>query len=461
MRTEGTKRSFKMDSMSLEALVQEVAREKSRKLVRAYDINEDKDPELNVDMWEELRAFLDKMKAIPLRKWTDIDRIKYGKAINYTKRDIISDHRLIISTTNTVVSEDIERCFGRTATGIIITQDAVVMEGEPNTWCPSIKLDNHDKVKAWIMFGDDEEPRPKIISPSRTSASKENISIPANPLFARLQNSDSLTIRLTEQNRMHKELAEWPNDRMYKGQLRNGKATHGKLDEDLAKLLAKYLEKLGWSRMENVGEPTRLHLVNVYNGRCKINQATISRYNAENVQVVMGFIKLLWEHKIIPRLTARLITPYHDQLRLYNSEYEDLERNGIIPSAELPVLSTIDGVQGREAQIVIFDSIVTAAECGQDLGLLMDDRRLNMVCSRAQEVFLLVGNVDVLSGDLLSYWDRKHRDSTPAKPVPYLLGLITLLSRRRGCISVDAKRTNTLPEVLETPGPTIRRLGGR
>ena len=99
-----------------------------------------------------------------LQMWAYLKRENFGKAFKYTKRDLISEHKLIVSTPNTAVCEDIRGSFGSNAIGIVVIEDEATMEQEPNAWCPLIKLDYHHMIRGLIMVGDHLQLPPTIIS---------------------------------------------------------------------------------------------------------------------------------------------------------------------------------------------------------------------------------------------------------------------------------------------------------
>lgn len=64
-----------------------------------------------------------------------------------------------------------------------------------------------------------------------------------------------------------------------------------------------------------------------------------------------------------------------------------------IPSIEI---SSIDGFQGREADIIIF--VTVRSNLSYDIGFLSDMRRLNVVMTRARSGIILIGNKATLTG---------------------------------------------------------------
>lgn len=59
--------------------------------------------------------------------------------------------------------------------------------------------------------------------------------------------------------------------------------------------------------------------------------------------------------------------------KLYKSEYMNLKRNHRIPQAQLPSLVIIDGAQGKKADIVIVDSVVSSSDQKTDFDFLLND----------------------------------------------------------------------------------------
>lgn len=67
-----------------------------------------------------------------------------------------------------------------------------------------------------------------------------------------------------------------------------------------------------------------------------------------------------------------------------------------IPNIEI---SSIDGFQGREADIVVF--VTVRSNSHYDMGFLDDMRRLNVVMTRAKAGIIIIGNKNTLAGSLL------------------------------------------------------------
>ena len=82
-----------------------------------------------------------------------------------------------------------------------------------------------------------------------------------------------------------------------------------------------------------------------------------------------------------------VLTPYTRQKDALASAISNVE------------ISSIDGFQGREADIVIFVTVRCNSHC--DMGFLSDMRRLNVVMTRAKVGVVVIGNNNTLAGTIL------------------------------------------------------------
>ena len=88
-----------------------------------------------------------------------------------------------------------------------------------------------------------------------------------------------------------------------------------------------------------------------------------------------------------------LLTPYARQVKLLQQE---------IQLNQCTVVSTIDGFQGRESDIVILSTV--RSNMNNDLGFTEDARRLNVAWTRPKLGLIIVGNERTLKSNEM--WQR-------------------------------------------------------
>ena len=88
----------------------------------------------------------------------------------------------------------------------------------------------------------------------------------------------------------------------------------------------------------------------------------------------------------IAKQSIAVLTPYSrqaDLLKVILSGFKGIE------------VSSIDGFQGRESDIVIFDTV--RCNTHHEIGFLKDMRRLNVALTRARAAVIVVGDRDTLT----------------------------------------------------------------
>ena len=95
----------------------------------------------------------------------------------------------------------------------------------------------------------------------------------------------------------------------------------------------------------------------------------------------------------LQRLSIVALTSYSRQVQLLKQS---------LPASLNVVVSTIDGFQGREADVVVFTTVRSNAE--GDIGFLEDARRLNVAWTRPKLGLIVVGNQRTLQTNPL--WQR-------------------------------------------------------
>lgn len=200
------------------------------------------------------------------------------------------------------------------------------------------------------------------------------------------------------QYRFPEQLAAFPSNEFYKGRLRMG------VTDATTRLAALKDSKFPWPTERGVVVPT----VFVQCG-LEEDMGGMSKSNAGQAEVVRKVIGLLttrgtsgekMEGEGRPKVTV--LTPYTEQV-------SELKRR--LPN-DVGVF-TIDSFQGRESDIVIFSTV--RCNLDRDIGFLEDERRLNVVWTRAKLALIIVGDRPTLT-EKNGLWRRALDSCTPVTP---------------------------------------------
>jgi regulator of nonsense transcripts 1 len=199
-------------------------------------------------------------------------------------------------------------------------------------------------------------------------------------------------LMLDTQYRMHKAICEFSSDEFYDGKLRTGITPESRPLFDSA---------FPWPIADSPVSPAS-HLTNTEKARTVFIECTAredfkgkSKSNQGQVTLCVEVCKLLCtvaagpqgvgEQKTQPEGGKRsigVLTPYAKQVEL-------LKRllSGLSHQVEV---SSIDGFQGREADIIILVTV----RCNEhhEIGFLRDLRRLNVALTRARSGLVVIGN---------------------------------------------------------------------
>ncbi|KAL1863710.1 hypothetical protein Plec18170_000548 [Paecilomyces lecythidis] len=140
-------------------------------------------------------------------------------------------------------------------------------------------------------------------------------------------------LKLTEQFRYRSVFAAWPNVRTYDGLLKSHPSTqtivvNSQFTNALKEVLC----------VENATLDLGNIVVSVEGSLCEVDEASKSRYNDTHSH-----------HDIT------VITPYQAQaMRIRQSLFKMGER-GILGPFEVPKVTTIDSMQGKESRVIIYD----------------------------------------------------------------------------------------------------------
>lgn len=125
----------------------------------------------------------------------------------------------------------------------------------------------------------------------------------------------------------------------------------------------------------------------------------------------------------IAQQSIAVLIPYSRQAELLEdilSGFKDVE------------VSSIDGIQGRESDIVIFDTV--GCNTHHDIDFLKDMRRVNVALTRARAAVIVAGDRDTLTKGTADLESTRVWKRLLGKPVGMELGMFDIVK--------DAKEAN-------------------
>lgn len=191
-------------------------------------------------------------------------------------------------------------------------------------------------------------------------------------LFEYLLNryDDKISVLLRRQYRMHEEIAAYPNDAFYNGNLETADRNRRWTISDLKPLMGVDIE--GEERRDPYGK---------------------SYYNMEEAEAVAKQVKLLVMNGVAPS-DIGVISAYSGQKRKIIDHVNQLD----IDNTRRVSIDTVDSFQGGEREAIIV-SFVRSNEDGHSGFLEFPEegpRRLNVALTRARKRLVLVGNWETL-----------------------------------------------------------------
>jgi ATP-dependent RNA/DNA helicase IGHMBP2 len=287
----------------------------------------------------------------------------------------ILDSASIVCSTNTGVDPEI---LGNRLFDVVVLDEACQCT-EPESWIPLLR------GKHLVLAGDHCQLPPTILS---KEAEKAGLGISLQERLIQ-HYGESISRRLTVQYRMHETLMNFSSHAFYQGSLNAHPSIKAHCLADLAGV-----RSTPWTQKV-------LHFMDTAGAGDEEEKEKESLFNTGEAQLVLHQVERLLEHGVLPTHIA-IIAPYAAQVRLllqYCASYPELE------------IGTVDGLQGREKEIVIL-SMVRSNPHGE-LGFLKDTRRMNVALTRAKRKLIVIGDSATLSchpfyEKLLQYFEETH-----------------------------------------------------
>jgi regulator of nonsense transcripts 1 len=202
-------------------------------------------------------------------------------------------------------------------------------------------------------------------------------------------------VMLNVQYRMHPQIGEFPSREFYNGRLRAHASCQ---DRPLP------MKGFPWPRQQQQQPLTDSPVA-----RCIFVPCTgaedagyQSKGNTSQAELSKKVYQLLTATESGPSLSVAILTPYTRQVKILRS---------LLPGSTM--VSSIDGFQGREADVIIF--VTVRCNPHGNIGFLSDLRRLNVVLTRARAGLIVVGCPRTLTQDVPSSLGDQVVDGTMNK----------------------------------------------
>lgn len=283
-------------------------------------------------------------------------------------RQMIKDARLVFTT---CIGASLGLLRGQVFEIVII--DEASQQTEPASLVPLTK-----GCRKAILVGDHVQLRPTV--GQLASSLDYDVS-----LFERLwrmdASNDAQKVMLDTQYRMHEDVCRFSSDEFYEGKLRTG------VQDSQRPMFPSAFPWPKGHRMvfvecaapEDLGQRSKCN-----RGQAMLCRTVCGLLRKETASAVgLGPAAREEEARVA---SIAVLTPYTRQaelLRQLLSTYKQVE------------VSSIDGYQGREADLVVFVTVRCNQRC--EIGFLKDLRRLNVAMTRAKTGVIVIGNKATLT----------------------------------------------------------------
>lgn len=317
---------------------------------------------------------------------------------------LLLDHQVIVGTVATLTSHT--ELFNLKQFDLLILDEASqVLE-------PQIMglLAHPHAVRRFIMIGDHKQLPAVVMQRTEQTIVRDEalrsigLTDLRNSLFERLHGFVSHTPEvanlasglLSLQGRMHREIAQFVNERFYDGRLSVVPLEH---QEEVLN----YMD--AQTPMEQFVASTRMGFVHVSAPDVSDN-VKANKKEAEVVSNIVEALIQLNERSGAPLSLPKqlgIIVPFRNQISMVRAS---LRTRGV-PDVDNITIDTVECFQGSQRDYIIFTTTISRpyqldilSVC-QHVGETEVDRKLNVAITRARKQFFLVGNRDLLSRNAL------------------------------------------------------------
>lgn len=229
-----------------------------------------------------------------------------------------------------------------------------------------------------VLIGDHKQLRATVHENSKKLYFEES-------LFEKLHRSNCPCVMLDTQYRMHPSLIQFSSEQFYDGKICSAESVK---------------ELQPFTCFPFSGKHHAVW-VDVVKGREKRVGTSFS--NEEEAKLIFQYVLNLIQKEECEAKDIGVITGYSAQVSCIK---DYLERNTATKSSVK--VSTVDGFQGQERQVILF----SATRTGHHIGFLRDRQRMNVMLTRAKRGLVVLGRMDTLRIDPV--WKEWISKTSPA-----------------------------------------------
>lgn len=306
--------------------------------------------------------------------------------------ELILKAKVVLSTLHGASSRELMNVYGQTGENdgkplfdtLII--DEVSQSLEPQCWIPLV---SHSGLKKLVLAGDNLQLPPTI----KLDTNDDSKRILERTMFDRLVSKygEEFKNLLDVQYRMNEKIMRFSSDELYQGKLTADESVMDILPFDLDNVEKNDITEvpLVWYDTQGGEYPERDSAEDNNSGKSK--DIVSSKYNEMECYVVSYHLETLL-YAGLSESQIGIIAPYNSQISHLKSLI-----SGKHPEVEI---STVDGFQGREKEVIILSLVRSNPE--MEIGFLKDERRLNVAITRAKRQLCVVGDMEVMEQQRVS-----------------------------------------------------------
>lgn len=341
-----------------------------------------KDIDKTIKDIKKIKSFKERREA-----WQEVKQLRKELRVRERKiiKDLVMEARVVIATLHGSSSKDLCSVYNteqKLFDTIII--DEVSQSLEPQCWIPLISHYKSNYTKL-VLAGDNKQLPPTV----KTEDDNEIKLKLETTIFDRLEKiyKDQFKNLLNVQYRMNSQIMEFASDEMYQGKLIADESVSNKTLLDLPNVEENddTISPVIWYDTQGDDFVESKEIISTNSSSNSISNIIGSKYNENEALLVKLHVKHLVDSNVSED-DIGVISPYSAQVsllkKIIHPNYPNIE------------ISTVDGFQGREKEVIIL-TLVRNNE-NFEIGFLSEERRLNVAMTRPKKQLCVIGSIEML-----------------------------------------------------------------